>query len=730
MATFIPRTPGPQVQVQQGPQVRDTTRVDDSGGQAIARGLQQMAGVASDFAQRIQERNDTAALMSARRELSEWENATFDPGNPDGINRFKGLNALEANDVILPDLQKRVSEISERLTPRQRQQFESIALNFEDGIGSRLNTYMDREHSAAIQAEQRAAVENLGRDAVLAGSAGDLDRQDMLLAELTGMAEASLRGDGMGDEAVRSAQRSLVSSVRRQTIEASATANPFHAQELLERYRDDLLPEDVQKVENTLFPVIQDEAIRTQVDQLFSGVVVGADAPDDVDAAIIAMERGATPDARNPDSTATGDGQFIEGTWLDMLRRHRPDLADGRSREELLAMRSDPALSREMVSAYRRENAAHLQSRGVSTTTENLYAAHHFGPGGGVKFGRASADTPMSDILTPGQLAANSYLRGKTKGEVLSMWQRRGLPVSGMAGAAPPASTSEADMIEWVQQNVRDPRVRSGMVSEIRSRFAITEMREREQTKANYRHVYETLENADDPNRPLRDLIGAEAYAWAVSEGKVETFENLRMNKVRGTFVQDDPALVEVLSREAVLSPNTFKDRNIYELVDRLSTPTLANFLQMQADINKPGTQADWSTADERLSRGFTMVGIGREEDARGSGSDKKNAERNALRGQFRLAFQNAERALIQTKGGQKPTPAELDSLLANVARDFAQRMEDETTDVYQSAERFHMQVSPEERRRVREAYRQKYGTMPSEAWVTMYIADYYRGEQ
>src|SRR5690625_4188805 len=150
MATFIPRTQGPQIQVQQGPQVRETTRVDSSGSEAIARGLGQAASVMSDFAQRAQERNDTAAIMSARRELSEWEHATFDPANPEGISRFKGLNALEANDVIMPDLQQRVSQISERLTPHQRQQFEGIALTFQDGIGSRLNGRSE-EHTSELQ---------------------------------------------------------------------------------------------------------------------------------------------------------------------------------------------------------------------------------------------------------------------------------------------------------------------------------------------------------------------------------------------------------------------------------------------------------------------------------------------------------------------------------------------------------------------------------------------------
>src|SRR5690625_7959544 len=113
MATFIPRTQGPQIQVQQGPQVRETTRVDSSGSEAIARGLGQAASVMSDFARRAQERSDTAASMSARRELAEGEHATFDPAYPERISRATGLNALQANDDIMPDLQQRVPQIRE-----------------------------------------------------------------------------------------------------------------------------------------------------------------------------------------------------------------------------------------------------------------------------------------------------------------------------------------------------------------------------------------------------------------------------------------------------------------------------------------------------------------------------------------------------------------------------------------------------------------------------------------
>jgi hypothetical protein len=42
---------------------------------------------------------------------------------------------------------------------------------------------------------------------------------------------------------------------------------------------------------------------------------------------IIGVESNGDPNARNKRSSATGPGQFLDETWLDMIRAHRPDLA-------------------------------------------------------------------------------------------------------------------------------------------------------------------------------------------------------------------------------------------------------------------------------------------------------------------------------------------------------------------------------------------------------------------
>src|SRR5688572_33357857 len=97
---------------------------------------------------------------------------------------------------------------------------------------------------------------------------------------------------------------------------------------------------------------------------------------------IIGAESGGDPMARNPRSSAGGAGQFIDSTWLAMVSKYRPDIAQGKTREQILQLKFDPALSREMTEAYAAENAQHLRSRGFEATPGNTYLSHFAGPSG------------------------------------------------------------------------------------------------------------------------------------------------------------------------------------------------------------------------------------------------------------------------------------------------------------------------------------------------------------
>lgn len=133
---------------------------------------------------------------------------------------------------------------------------------------------------------------------------------------------------------------------------------------------------------------------------------------------IVKVESGGNPNARNPMSTAVGPGQFITTTWLDMIKKNRPDIAAGKSDAELLALRTNPDISREMTQAYANQNNAALQRAGFDATPGNSYLAHFAGEGGALKVLQASPQTPVLSILGPQVVQANPFLTNMTAGDL------------------------------------------------------------------------------------------------------------------------------------------------------------------------------------------------------------------------------------------------------------------------------------------------------------------------
>lgn len=156
---------------------------------------------------------------------------------------------------------------------------------------------------------------------------------------------------------------------------------------------------------------------------------------------IVNAESGGRSNLKNPNSSASGPGQFTDSTWLDMIQKNRPDLMQGRSREQVLAMRTDPdqaQLSKDMTGAYERENAGRLRAAGLEPTPANLYAMHFFGPGDGIKVLRATPNTKLEGLVSPASIEANPFLRGMTVGRA----QRWAAGKMGGGEAAPAASSS------------------------------------------------------------------------------------------------------------------------------------------------------------------------------------------------------------------------------------------------------------------------------------------------
>jgi hypothetical protein len=110
-------------------------------------------------------------------------------------------------------------------------------------------------------------------------------------------------------------------------------------------------------------------------------------------------------------SSALGLGQFLDETWLDLIRAYRPDLSRGRSKDETLQLRRDANLAREITLRFTKQNAEMLRKKGLPVTPGTLYLAHFAGGAGAVAILSALDDSDAASVM------ANADVTGRTKRE-------------------------------------------------------------------------------------------------------------------------------------------------------------------------------------------------------------------------------------------------------------------------------------------------------------------------
>jgi hypothetical protein len=149
---------------------------------------------------------------------------------------------------------------------------------------------------------------------------------------------------------------------------------------------------------------------------------------------IIIVESGGDSNARNKRSSATGAGQFLDETWLEMIRTYRRDLVGGRSEKEILELRLDPELTRAIMMRLVAQNAAMLKKRGLPVTPGTLYLSHFAGPAGAVAVLSVSENADAASLMASADATgrttreklvnANPFLKELTVGDLKS-WANR-----------------------------------------------------------------------------------------------------------------------------------------------------------------------------------------------------------------------------------------------------------------------------------------------------------------
>ncbi|HZH27493.1 MAG TPA: hypothetical protein VEY95_09965 [Azospirillaceae bacterium] len=184
------------------------------------------------------------------------------------------------------------------------------------------------------------------------------------------------------------------------------------------------------------------------------------------------VESGFRTDAKATTSSAGGLFQFVEGTWLDMLKSHggkygyekeanaivrRTDgtytVPDAEMRARVMELRNDPRASSLLAAEYARENRDYLQSStGGQVGATELYMAHFLGPQGATRFLNEMRKNPDGTAATvlPEAARANKSVFYSKDGQALSLKDiynrfaaRFGTDAGSGAVSAPPSAIAQ-----------------------------------------------------------------------------------------------------------------------------------------------------------------------------------------------------------------------------------------------------------------------------------------------
>ena len=155
-------------------------------------------------------------------------------------------------------------------------------------------------------------------------------------------------------------------------------------------------------------------------------------------------ESGLDPAAHAGNSSAAGLYQFIDQSWLGVLKQHgaengygraadriarvggRWQVTDPAARDAIFALRKDPAASALMAASFARDNAAGLgRALGRTASSADLYFAHFLGLKGATRFLKAADSAPdaTAAALFPSEAKANRGIFYRKSGEARSLGQ-------------------------------------------------------------------------------------------------------------------------------------------------------------------------------------------------------------------------------------------------------------------------------------------------------------------
>ena len=402
-------------------------------GNVIGGGLQQVGVAAQQSSDMFARR---AEAFQALNNEQDADNRTV--GSIEAVNKvssdYMANNAGEAAYTNLPTAYKNIetarASFAEGLSPIAMRMFDTASKRYVAQTQAELTGFAQRNlvksrvdsKNALIATYQANALANPDDDNVIQTN------RNLIAQEVGKLSSPSYLG--LSDDSARGLLQKSIGTVDTGLIkQAFDSQNILKAQDLFQKYRGEMTAEQIDAVAGNLKAGALQFNVKGFADDIAQGrvptdrgpaVSVAGQAP------FLAGIHGTEGTGQNSLSTASGVGQFTEGTWLGTLKNDPSfaGLIQGKSDSDILALRNNPKVADAAIISLANENSKTLIGDKISPTEANVGLMHHFGSGDGPKVISAAPETPISQIVSSQVIAANPDLADKTAGDVQSHYQK------------------------------------------------------------------------------------------------------------------------------------------------------------------------------------------------------------------------------------------------------------------------------------------------------------------
>lgn len=459
----------------------------DAGGAALAEGGRQLMAGADKLQAHAMRMAEDDAKTAANEALSAFQSSKRDLlfHRDDAYFRQSGRAAYDGFAKLQPMLEEERQRMGANLPEAARRIYDQYSIRDLSG---------DLDTAARHAAGEREK----WRDGVTASTANNsmgeasqywndpTKRDGALTAGRNAIIERGTeRGWALDDPRLQAQLHEYDSKSTAAVIKRMSQDDPMAAKRFFDEHQGKLAPEEY----GTVAKLVENQSKKYQVDselarikgqgRTFDGAVIdpapsSVDRPpsaaSDIDAQVLRVEG----NGKNGRSSAEGYGQFTRDTWLDTVKRSAPEVAQGKSDDQLLAMRNDREFATRMVRSLREENAKALRQAGQDVTPGTTYMAHFLGAGDAVKVLSAPDDTPINMVVQGRSIASNPevFAGVKTVGD-MKRWADGKMSGVVLDPTDPGSKVAVFEAQRADALRIADPDIRDGVITKLEHEYSV-----------------------------------------------------------------------------------------------------------------------------------------------------------------------------------------------------------------------------------------------------------------